>query len=93
MKYTTNNLKEAQFVGGVKLDPNGGEVTDTQAKAIAADPWGKKLMESKKIVFEKTVAVPTKPQLGMSVKGSIDSIKGTNIEKTPVPASGKKSGK
>lgn len=70
MKYTAT-IKEAQFAGGVKIYPNGGEVTDAQAKAIASDLWGKKLIDSGKLKFERAVEIPTKPKLGMTVIGSI----------------------
>lgn len=78
MKYTAA-IKEAQLAGGVKLSPKGGEVTDAQAKAIASDSWGKKLLDSGKLKFERAVEVPTKPKLGMTVTGSI---KGTASAKT-----------
>ncbi len=80
MKYTTS-IREAQLAGGVKLDPKGGEVTNAEAKAIASDPWGKKLIESGKLKFERAVEVPTKPKLGMTVTGAI---KPTNAAKTEV---------
>ena len=83
MKYTTK-IEEACLAGGVKIDPNGGNVTDAQAKAIASDPWGKKMIAEGKLVFEKTVEIPTKPKLGMtvnSIPGS-ETVKGTNTEKT-----------
>ena len=78
MKYTAK-IKEAQLAGGVRLDPNGGVVTDAQARAIASDPWGKRLMETGRLTFEKAVEVPTKPKLSMTVTGAI---KGTNAPKT-----------
>lgn len=80
MKYTAT-IKEAQYAGGVKLSPKGGNVTDAQAKAVASDPWGKKLINAGKLKFEKAVEVPTKPKLGMTVTGSIKS---TNTAKTEV---------
>lgn len=81
MKYKTT-IKEAQFLAcGVKLEPGGGTMTDAQAKAVASDPWGKKLIGVKKLTFEKAVEVPTKPKLGMTVTGSI---KPTNTAKTEV---------
>lgn len=70
MKYTAK-IKEAQLAGGVRIAPRGGEVTDAEARAVASDPWGKKLIESGKLKFEKAVEVPTKPKLGMTVTGSI----------------------
>lgn len=78
MKYTAK-IKETQLAGGVRLSPQGGEVTDAQAKVIAADPWGKKLLDSGKLKFERAVEIPTKPKLGMTVTGSI---KGTATAKT-----------
>lgn len=80
MKYTAK-IKEAQLAGGVRLDPTGGEVTDAQAKAIASDPWGKKLIDAGKLKFNKAVEIPTRPKLGMTVEGAI---KPTVAEKTEV---------
>ncbi|MBO4507111.1 MAG: hypothetical protein J5747_00565 [Spirochaetaceae bacterium] len=80
MKYTAK-LKESQFAGGVKLNPNGGTVSDAEAIAIASDPWGKKLIDSGKLTFEKAVEIPTKPKLGMTVSGSI---KGTASAKSEI---------
>lgn len=79
MKYTAN-VKETQVLKcGIKIEPNGGTVTDSQARAIASDPWGKRLIDTGKLKFEKAIEVPTKPKLGMTVTGSI---KGTNTVKT-----------
>jgi len=70
MKYTTK-IKEAQYAGGIKLNPNGGTVTKEQAKAILSDPWGKKLFERGMIAFDEPVKIPTKPKLGMTVEGGV----------------------
>ena len=56
-----------------------GTVTNAEAKAIASDPWGKKLLDSGKLKFDKAVEVPTRPKLGMTVTGEI---KHTNSVKT-----------
>lgn len=80
MKYTTS-IREAQLAGGVRLEPKGGDLSAAQARAIASDPWGKKLIESGKLKFERAVEVPTKPKLGMTVTGSI---KPTNTAKAEV---------
>ena len=79
MKYTTK-IKEAQYAGGIKLNPSGGTVTKEQAKAILSDPWGKKLFERGMIAFDEAIEIPTKPKLGMTVEGGV--IKGTNTAKT-----------
>jgi hypothetical protein len=44
MKYTTK-VTQAQYVGKVKIEPKGGELTDKQAEAVKADPWGKELIK------------------------------------------------
>ena len=80
MKYTAK-IKEEQLAGGVRLKPNGGEVSAAQARAIASDPWGKRLIDSGLLSFEKDVEIPTKPKLGMTVTGAI---KGTASAKTEV---------
>lgn len=80
MKYTAS-VKETQVLKcGVKIEPNGGTVTNAQARAVAADPWGKKLIDTGKLKFEKPVEVPTKPKLGMTVTGSIKPTNTVKIE-------------
>jgi len=44
MKYTTK-VKEAQFVGGVKIDPKGGDFSEGDVKAIVADAYGRDLIK------------------------------------------------
>ena len=51
MKYSTK-VKQAQLIGGVKINPNGGEITPEEFKKIAADPWGKELIEKKVLLIE-----------------------------------------
>jgi len=43
MKYTTK-VKQAQFIGEIKIEPKGGDLTDANVKAILADKWGKELI-------------------------------------------------
>jgi hypothetical protein len=43
VKYTTK-IGQPQFVGKVKIDPKGGELTEKQVEDIKADPWGKELI-------------------------------------------------
>lgn len=81
MKYTTT-VKETQVLKcGIKIEPSGGTITESQARTVASDPWGKRLIDTGKLKFEKAVEVPTKPKLGMTVTGSI---KPTNTAKTEV---------
>ena len=81
MKYTTT-VKETQVLKcGIKIEPSGGTVTESQARTVASDPWGKRLIDTGKLKFEKAVEVSTKPKLGMTVTGSI---KPTNTAKTEV---------
>lgn len=69
VKYTAD-IREPQLAGGVRLAPGGGSVTEEQAARIAADPWGKRLMDSGRLSFDAPVAVAAKPRLGMSVDGA-----------------------
>lgn len=56
MKYTAN-VKETQVLKcGIKIEPNGGTVTDSQARAIASDPWGKRLIDTGKLKFENAIS-------------------------------------
>jgi len=56
MKYTAN-IGQAQTVGGVKIVPEGGELSEANAKAIMDDAWGKELVLKGLLVIE-TVKQP-----------------------------------
>jgi hypothetical protein len=43
MKYKTK-VAQPQIVGGVKIDPKGGEIDLKQLEEIKKDPWGKELI-------------------------------------------------
>jgi hypothetical protein len=45
LKYTAK-IGQPQFVGKVKIDPKGGDLTEKQAEEIKADPWGQELIEA-----------------------------------------------
>lgn len=80
MKYTTT-VKETQVLKcGIKIEPSGGTITESQARTVASDPWGKRLIDTGKLKFEKAVEVPTKPKLGMTVTGSIKPTNTVKIE-------------
>jgi hypothetical protein len=51
VRYKTK-VKQAQYVGKVKIEPNGGELTELQAKSIMADPWGKELIKKGVLIIE-----------------------------------------
>jgi len=51
MKYTTKS-KQAQFVGKIKIEPNGGELNAAQVAEIKKDPWGKDLIRKGFLVIE-----------------------------------------
>ena len=51
MKYSTK-VKQAQLVGGIKIDPKGGELLPEEVSSIAADPWGRELIEKKALLIE-----------------------------------------
>lgn len=59
MKYSTK-VKQAQLVGGVKISPKGGEVSPEEAGKIAADPWGRELIEKKALIIEGYSLPPLK---------------------------------
>ena len=71
MKYSTK-LKQVQFVAGVKIEPNGGELSEDQKKAIIADPYGKDLIEKKYLIIEglkpEELATPPAKKKGMSAR-------------------------
>jgi hypothetical protein len=86
VKYIAK-IKEAQFAGGVKLLPEGGTVTDAEARVILKDSWGKKLVDTGRLKFDGEVKMPgPKPQRGMSVGSATPA-----TSAAPVPAkAGKK---
>ena len=51
MKYTAK-INQTQLAGGVRIEPKGGEVSPEEAKKIAADPWGRELIEKKALQIE-----------------------------------------
>jgi hypothetical protein len=59
MKYTAN-ISQAQIVGGVKIYPQGGTLSDIQIKAIKKDKYGEELLEKKLLVLGDTAATAPK---------------------------------
>jgi hypothetical protein len=51
MKYTTK-VKQAQYVGKVRIEPKGGDLTDAQVAEIKKDPWGKDLIRKGVLIIE-----------------------------------------
>ena len=51
MKYTTK-VKQAQLVGGVRIEPNGGDLNQEQIDKIKSDPWGKELLQKEFLTIE-----------------------------------------
>jgi len=51
MKYSTK-VKQAQLVGGIKINPKGGELSPEEVSKIASDPWGRELIEKKALIIE-----------------------------------------
>jgi hypothetical protein len=60
VKYTTK-IGQPQFVGKVKINPKGGELTEKQVEEIKADPWGKELIEMELLVIAGTKAPDKDP--------------------------------
>jgi hypothetical protein len=75
MKYTAK-ISQAQIVGGVKIDPQGGTLSDDQIKAIKKDTYGKDLLEKKILVLDDSaVTIPAAASTGDSEAGSSVNIK------------------
>ena len=51
MKYSTK-IKQAQFVGKIKIDPKGGDLPKESVDAIIADKWGKDLIRKGMLSIE-----------------------------------------
>ena len=52
MKYTATKIKQAQLVGKVKIEPNGGDLNKEQVDEIKKDPWGRELIRKGYLVIE-----------------------------------------
>jgi hypothetical protein len=39
-------VAQPQIVGGIKIDPKGGEINQNQFEEIKKDPWGKELISN-----------------------------------------------
>jgi hypothetical protein len=74
-KYTTT-IKQPQTVGVVKLDPNGGTITEREYKAVKKDPYGASLLE-KALLVVVPAEEPAPPPSGNEGSGDEDS--GDNI--------------
>jgi hypothetical protein len=65
MKYTAK-VNQAQIIGGLRIEPKGGDLTDEDIKKITSDRWGKELLEKKVLVIENfdpaAIAQTTKPK-------------------------------
>jgi hypothetical protein len=59
MKYTTK-IGQPQFVGKVKIEPKGGDLTEKQVEEIRADLWGQELIKMKLLSIADGKA-PDKP--------------------------------
>jgi hypothetical protein len=59
VKYTTK-IGQPQFVGNVKIEPKGGDLTEKQVEEIRADPWGQELIKMKLLSIADGKA-PNKP--------------------------------
>jgi hypothetical protein len=74
MKYTTK-IGQPQFVGKVKIEPQGGDLTEKQVEAIKADPWGKELIE-KGILKIADGKAPEKPSSNNNTPSNDEGKKG-----------------
>jgi hypothetical protein len=50
-KYTAK-IKQPQMVANVKLDPNGGVLSEREYKTVKKDPYGASLLEKGLLVVE-----------------------------------------
>jgi hypothetical protein len=72
MKYTAKVKADQtiQIAGDVVIviKPEGGEMPDAQARAIAETLWGKRLIETGLLAFESDAKVETAPLSGQEKK-------------------------
>jgi hypothetical protein len=73
MKYTSKVKSEQtiQIDGGktVVIQPGSGEMSEADALSVAKTPWGKRLIETGYLAFEKPVEVKDeKIERGMTLK-------------------------
>jgi hypothetical protein len=73
MKYTSKvkSEQEIQIDGGktVTIKTGSGDMTEAEALAVAKTPWGKRLIETEYLKFEKPIEIKDeKVQHGMTLK-------------------------
>jgi len=66
MKYSTK-IKQAQYVGKVKIEPQGGDLSNAQVKEIMADKYGQSLISKGMLTIQG--AGTTETTDGESEKG------------------------
>ena len=76
MKYETKvKYRHTIEIGNEKsvvIEPGGGSMSDDEAQALANTPWGKRLMETGFISFEKPVCAKAEKQRGMTIFSQSD---------------------
>jgi len=77
MKYTTK-VKQAQFVGKIRIEPKGGDLTDADVKVITADPWGKDLIRKGVLIIEGVKPSDIKDEPKKKVTKVDSNVEGAN---------------
>jgi hypothetical protein len=81
MKYTAK-ISQAQFVGTVKIEPKGGEISEPQAAEIKKDPWGKELIRKGLLVIEgvRQADIEDDPKKGAPKEEAPSTDTGINVD-------------
>ena len=86
MKYTTK-AKQTQLVGGIKIEPKGGDLTDQQLKAVKEDPWGRELIRKSVLVIDGVKPSDIKDEPAEKVT-KVDSNEQPEAAKVDIPIPG-----
>jgi hypothetical protein len=75
-KYTAK-IKQPQTVVNVKLDPNGGLISEREIKTVKKDAYGASLLEKRLLVIEDTSVSESAPS-GENQGETIPDFEGEN---------------
>jgi hypothetical protein len=88
MKKYSTKATQSQFIGKVKIDPQGGELTDQEVEEIKGDPWGQELIRKNILIIDEVKPSDIKESgKGKPPKPETPKPDGINTELTRAAAS------
>jgi hypothetical protein len=90
MKKYSTKVTQSQFIGKVKIDPKGGELTDQEVEEIKGDPWGQELIRKNILTIDEVKPSDIKEAAkGKPPKPETPKPDGINTELTKAGTEGK----